>query len=130
MYGRMEVLSRSLNLYTRCFEGRHASRPNGEINGTKGAPKCFQHRVSLLASCCSSTDSPTWFTRADKRRALNGEYRIPEKSLLLVALLGGSLGALIACHALRHKTRKQPFRTLLIGIAALQIGATGYWAFI
>ena len=67
---------------------------------------------------------------ADKRRALNGEYRIPEKSLLLVALLGGSLGALIACHTLRHKTRKQPFRTLLIGIAALQIGAAGYWAFI
>jgi uncharacterized membrane protein YsdA (DUF1294 family) len=67
---------------------------------------------------------------ADKRRALNGEYRIPEKSLLLLALLGGSLGALIACRTLRHKTRKQPFRTLLIGIAALQIGAMGYWAFI
>ena len=47
---------------------------------------------------------------ANKKRALTGAYRVSENSLLLLALLGGSFGALAACHYLRHKTRKQPFR--------------------
>ncbi|MEO5614515.1 MAG: DUF1294 domain-containing protein [Cypionkella sp.] len=49
----------------------------------------------------------------DKSRAINAQSRIPERSLLILATLGGWLGAKIAQHRLRHKTRKQPFGILL-----------------
>lgn len=49
----------------------------------------------------------------DKSRAINTQGRIPERSLLILATLGGWLGAKIAQHRLRHKTRKQPFGILL-----------------
>ncbi len=49
----------------------------------------------------------------DKSRAINAESRIPERSLLILATLGGWIGAKIAQHRLRHKTRKQPFGILL-----------------
>lgn len=59
----------------------------------------------------------------DKQRAIAGERRIPESDLLGLALIGGSLGALLARHMFRHKTRKEPFSTQLFVIIALQIGA-------
>lgn len=45
----------------------------------------------------------------DKRRAVQGAWRIPEKTLLLTAFVGGALGALLAMHAVHHKTRKWYF---------------------
>ncbi len=67
----------------------------------------------------------------DKQRAIRGERRIPESDLLGLALIGGSPGALLARHWFRHKTRKQPFSTLLLLITALQIGGlAGFaWSF-
>ena len=62
----------------------------------------------------------------DKSAAANNRWRIKESTLLLIALAGGSLGALTAQQTLRHKTRKQPFRALLIAIAVLHIGL-GVW---
>ena len=59
----------------------------------------------------------------DKQRAVAGERRIPEGDLLGLALIGGSLGALLARHLFRHKTRKEPFSTQLWVIIALQAGA-------
>ncbi|HKR25359.1 MAG TPA: DUF1294 domain-containing protein [Allosphingosinicella sp.] len=59
----------------------------------------------------------------DKQRAVAGERRIPESDLLVLALAGGSPGALLARRLFRHKTRKQPFSTQLFMIAAIQAGA-------
>ena len=61
--------------------------------------------------------------RQDKQRAIAGARRIPEATLLGLALIGGSPGALLARRWLRHKTRKQPFSTWLLLIAALQAAA-------
>lgn len=59
--------------------------------------------------------------RADKRRAIAGEWRIPEGQLLLGALLGGIIGARAGQVILRHKTRKQPFGAQLNAIAVVQV---------
>lgn len=45
----------------------------------------------------------------DKGRAKSGKWRIPERTLLLLALIGGSLGALAGMIMFRHKTRKAKF---------------------
>ena len=66
----------------------------------------------------------TFFVYAkDKRAAINGNWRVPEKTLHIFSVAGGWLGALIAQGKLRHKTQKQPFRaiywlTVVINVAA------------
>ena len=49
----------------------------------------------------------------DKLKAKKGAWRIPEATLLLVAFLGGSLGALLGMELFRHKTRHAKFRILV-----------------
>lgn len=61
----------------------------------------------------------------DKARAVAGHRRIPEADLLGLAILGGSPGAFAARQLFRHKTRKEPFSTRLMVIAAAQLGAGG-----
>ena len=68
---------------------------------------------------------------SDKRRAIQHASRIPEKTLLQLAILGGTSGAMAAQQLLRHKTRKEPFRTqlwLIAGIQALLLVGAGYWS--
>lgn len=58
----------------------------------------------------------------DKEAARNGGWRVRESTLLWLAFLGGSMGAVLAQKLLRHKTRKEPFRSYLLAIIVLQIG--------
>ena len=41
----------------------------------------------------------------DKSKARRGAWRIPEKRLFLLPLLGGSVGALLGMKVFRHKTK-------------------------
>lgn len=45
----------------------------------------------------------------DKSRARRGAWRISEKALMVLAIAGGSLGALVGMHVFHHKTRKPLF---------------------
>ena len=45
----------------------------------------------------------------DKLKAKTGAYRIPEKVLLTLSLLGGAPGGIIAMRLFRHKTGKKYF---------------------
>jgi len=54
----------------------------------------------------------------DKKKAIKGSWRIPEKSLLIVALLGGSIGTMIGMYWFRHKTKKLRF---IIGFPVILI---------
>ncbi len=64
----------------------------------------------------------------DKARAQLGVWRIPERTLLCAAFFGGWIEAKVAQRHLRHKTRKEPFRSQLnvvglVHVAALVLGA-------
>lgn len=63
----------------------------------------------------------------DKRRAKQGVWRISEYTLLLVALLGGSLGALLGMRYFHHKTRHRKFRYGVPLILLLQLGLGLYF---
>jgi|CXWL01.1.fsa_nt_gi uncharacterized membrane protein YsdA (DUF1294 family) len=61
----------------------------------------------------------------DKRAAERHQSRVPERELLGLALVGGALGALLGQQVFRHKTRKQPFRSLLQLAAVLNVVVIG-----
>ena len=46
----------------------------------------------------------------DKAKAKKGAWRIPEKSLLLLAVIGGSIGAWLGIRLWRHKTMHPQFK--------------------
>ncbi|MFH1286242.1 MAG: DUF1294 domain-containing protein [Candidatus Magasanikbacteria bacterium] len=56
----------------------------------------------------------------DKMKSRLGHRRIPEKTLFLLAILGGSVGALFAMNTFRHKTKKVSFQTILGLVIAAQ----------
>lgn len=64
----------------------------------------------------------------DKHRARNGRWRIAEKTLWTVALLGGALGTLLGMRHFRHKTKHWQFRYGLPILLTLQLGAGGWLA--
>lgn len=67
---------------------------------------------------------------SDKCRAKRSAWRIQEKTLFLVALLGGALGTTLGMHWFRHKTQHWYFRLgfplILIAEAALLVWLLGF----
>lgn len=66
----------------------------------------------------------------DKRKAKKGKWRISERTLFLVALLGGAIGSTIGMHVFHHKTRHWYFKFGFPTLALLQIvllTTYGYW---
>lgn len=74
------------------------------------------HRIELIRWALSIYVTLSVITFAayaiDKSAAVRRRARVPERTLLLLGLLGGWPGGLLAQQSLRHKTRKQPFRLL------------------
>lgn len=57
----------------------------------------------------------------DKHNAVNNLRRIPERRLMAVALVGGSLGCIGGMYLFRHKTRHLKFSLGLPVIFAVQL---------
>ncbi len=62
----------------------------------------------------------------DKSKARKHGWRIPEKTLFLLSIIGGSVGAIIGMHTFRHKTRKWYFAFGIPAILIIQLAAA--WA--
>ena len=83
-----------------------------------------------VASAHPAQAQVKWLTNleaARKQAAQSGAWRTPETTLLVVGLLGGWPGALVARAVCRHKTRKQPFVTLFWLTVAVHCAALA-WA--
>ena len=57
----------------------------------------------------------------DKRKAIKNQWRIPEKTMLTVAILGGSLGIYTGMQLFRHKTKHAKFSIGVPVILTMQI---------
>ena len=62
----------------------------------------------------------------DKWKAKKNRWRIPESILLLLAVLGGSIGALMGMKIWHHKTMHKKFKYGIPLIMILQIGMLLY----
>ena len=62
----------------------------------------------------------------DKHKAKKKKYRIPEKSLFLSAILGGSIGAILGMRYFHHKTLHKQFKYGMPGILIIQIAIVAY----
>lgn len=61
------------------------------------------------------------FMSVDKHRAKKNLWRIPERTLLLLAAIGGSFGSLLGMRLVRHKTRKPAFSIGIPILFAIQV---------
>ena len=65
----------------------------------------------------------------DKGRARRKVWRIPESTLFLIALIGGSIGSLLGMYGFRHKTRHWYFVWGMPAILILQTALILYLLF-
>lgn len=65
----------------------------------------------------------------DKHRAVEGEWRIPEKTLLMTAGIGGGVGALFGMRIFHHKTQKIKFK-IVVPICAMLWILLAAWMYI
>lgn len=75
-------------------------------------PLCWLALISLVTAAV---------TVADKLNAKKGSFRIPEKSLIILALLGGSVAEYFTMRLIRHKTLHKKFMIGLPLIIVFQL---------
>ncbi len=57
----------------------------------------------------------------DKRKAKKGKWRIKEGTLLILSLIGGATGGLLAMKKFRHKTTKEHWYFTFVNVAGIII---------
>lgn len=57
----------------------------------------------------------------DKKKAIKGAFRIPEATLFMVAIIGGSIGSILGMYTFRHKTRHLQFVYGMPAILIIQL---------
>jgi len=66
----------------------------------------------------------------DKYKAEKHHWRIKEKTIFTITLLGGGIGTIAGMYAFRHKTKKANFTIGLPVILIAEIVLVGYYIFI
>lgn len=66
----------------------------------------------------------------DKWKARKQRWRVPEKTLFILSLIGGSLGTLVGMHMFRHKTKHWYFKIGMPVILILHCALAVYLIFI
>jgi uncharacterized membrane protein YsdA (DUF1294 family) len=59
----------------------------------------------------------------DKKRAARNEWRIKERTLFFIALIGGALGGIVGMRVFRHKTKHALFAVGMPLLLMLNLGA-------
>ena len=57
----------------------------------------------------------------DKKKAIKGAFRIPEATLFMAAIIGGSIGSILGMYTFRHKTRHLQFVYGMPAILIIQL---------
>ena len=79
--------------------------------------------VALLLSCIIGGNVITFVVYGiDKLKAKKGKWRVPETTLLLLAIVGGSVGAWCGVRVWHHKTMHAKFKYGIPLIMAMQAG--------
>ena len=65
----------------------------------------------------------------DKQKAKKGKWRITEKTIFIITVLGGGIGTISGMYAFRHKTQKLHFTIGLPTITILEIIGVIYFTF-
>ena len=79
--------------------------------------------VALLLSCIIGVNVITFVVYGiDKLKAKKGKWRVPEATLLLLAVVGGSVGAWCGVRVWHHKTMHAKFKYGIPLIMAMQAG--------
>lgn len=87
------------------------------IGSPWGLLACWLVFINVLTFLAFGLDK--W--KAKRKEKNESVRRVPEKTLLLLSALGGSVGALLAMRAFHHKTLHRAFRVGVPLILALQI---------
>ena len=89
----------------------------------KAASKRGQSRTrSSYAECEQARTKSKW-------KAKRSKWRIPEATLLLLAVLGGSIGAWLGMKVWHHKTLHKKFRYGVPAIIIIQLALIGYFLY-
>lgn len=62
----------------------------------------------------------------DKKKAMYYKWRIPEKTIILITILGGGIGTIAGMYKFRHKTKKIKFTLGLPTILIAEIIIIAY----
>lgn len=87
------------------------------------------HPALILLGWCAAVSVVTFFAYGlDKLKAKKGAWRIPEKTLLGLGIIGGAFGAIMGMKAFRHKTKHRYFWVINYAAGFVHILIIGYLA--
>ena len=66
----------------------------------------------------------------DKKKAEKNKWRIPEKTLFIIAAIGGSIGSIAGMRKFRHKTKHWYFVIGMPAILILQLALAYFLIFV
>ena len=99
---------------------------NGYLAGRMPFDRLSPLTTTILAAYAAMSVVTFIAYGIDKSSARGGRRRIPERTLHLLALMGGWPGALVAMTIFRHKRRKASF-VIVVCLIAIVHGATWVW---